>query len=260
MRSKLRASRVVAATALTAALAGGGVLGTAAVAGAQTGDGWPPAESGRPPAGHGPKLDAAARALNLSEDDLRAQLRDGKTIAQVAQTQGVDVQTVIDAMVAEATARIDEAVQEGDLTAEEGNERKANLEERITRLVSEGKPKGGGPRGRGPKLEAAAEPLGLSEEDLREQLRDGKTLAQVAEDRNVDKQKVIDAMVAEAITRIDQKVQDGDLTAEEANERKAELEERITTLVNEGPRRGRDGGPGGPPREGNEGQSQNQSS
>jgi ribosomal protein S20 len=260
MRSKLRASRMVAATALTAALAAGGVIGTAAVAGAQTGDGGPPAESDRPPGGHGPKLEAAARALNLSEDDLRAQLRDGKTIAQVAQAQGVDVQTVIDAMVAEATARIDQAVQEGDLTAEEANERKANLQERITRLVNEGKPKGGGPRGRGPKLEAAAEALGVSEEDLREQLRDGKTLAQVAEDRNVDKQKVIDAMVAEATARIDQAVQEGDLTAEEAKERKANLEERITTLVDEGPQRGHDGGPGSPRREGNEGRSQNQSS
>jgi ribosomal protein S20 len=260
MRSKLRASRMVAATALTAALAAGGVIGTAAVAGAQTGDGGPPAESGRPHGGHGPKLEAAARALNLSEDDLRAQLRDGKTIAQVAQAQGVDVQTVIDAIVAEATARIDQAVQEGDLTAEEANERKANLQERITRLVNEGKPKGGGPRGRGPKLEAAAEALGVSEEDLREQLRDGKTLAQVAEDRNVDKQKVIDAMVAEATARIDQAVQEGDLTAEEAKERKANLEERITTLVDEGPQRGHDGGPGGPRREGNEGRSQTQSS
>jgi ribosomal protein S20 len=160
--------------------------------------------------------------------------------------------------VAEATARIDQAVQEGELTAEQANERKANLQERITTLVNEGKPKGGGPRGRGPKLEAAAEALGISVEDLREQVRDGKTLAQVAEDRNVDKQKVIDAMVADAEEHLDQAVQDGKLTADEANERKANLEERITTLVNEGPQhRGREGGP---PPDREQGQSQNQSS
>jgi ribosomal protein S20 len=249
MRSKLRASRVLASTALAASLAGGGVLGTAAVAGAQTGDDRPPAESDRPPGGHGPKLEAAAQALGLSEDDLRTRLREGNTIAQVAQAQGVDVQTVIDAMVAAANARIDQEVQEGELTAEEANERKANLPESITRLVNEGKPRGGGPHGRGPKLEAAAEALGVSEEELREQLRDGKTIAQVAEDRDVDKQQVIDAMVAAATERIDQKVQEGDLAAEEANERKADLEERITTLVNEGPRRNGEGRPDGPPRE-----------
>jgi len=256
MRSKPRASRLLASTALAASLAGGGVLGVAGVAGAQTDGDRPPAESDRPPGGHGPKLDAAAQALGLSVDDLRTRLREGNTIAQVAQAQGVDVQTVIDTMVAAANARIDQEVQAGNLTAEEANERKANLPERITRLVNEGKPQGGGPRGRGPKLEAAAEALGLSEEDLREQVRGGKTLAQVAEERNVDKQRVIDAMVAAATERIDQKVQEGDLTAEEANGRKAELEERITTLVNEGPQRGRDGGP---PREREQEQQQNQS-
>ena len=58
MRSKLRASRALAAAALTAGLAGGGVLGVTAVAGAQTGGDRPPAEADRPPGGHGPGLDA----------------------------------------------------------------------------------------------------------------------------------------------------------------------------------------------------------
>jgi hypothetical protein len=144
MRSKLLASAVAAST-----LVGGAAFGVTGVAGAQTGDDRPPAEAG-PPRGHGPKLDAAAEALNLSADDLRARLRDGGTLAQVAQEQNVDVQAVIDAMVADATARIDQKVQEGDLTAEEANERKANLEERITRLVNEGPPERGGRGERGP--------------------------------------------------------------------------------------------------------------
>jgi alkylated DNA nucleotide flippase Atl1 len=228
MRSKLLASVVAAST-----LVGGAAFGATGVAGAQTDD-RPPAEAG-PGRGHGPKLDAAAEALNLSVEDLREQLRDGRTLAQVAQQQNVDVQRVIDAMVAAATERIDEEVQEGDLTAEEANERKANLEERITRLVNEGPQRGGPGHRRGPKLEAAAEALNLSVEDLREQLRDGRTLAQVAQEQNVDVQRAIDAMVADATARIDQKVQEGELSAEEANERKAELEERITRLVNEGP-------------------------
>lgn len=137
MPSTTRATRLVASAVAASALTGGAVFGVTGVAGAQSGDDRPPAEAGRPD-GHGPKLDAAAQALNLSVDDLRERLRDGKTLAQVAQDQNVDVQKVIDAMVAEATARIDQKVQEGDLTADEANERKANLEERITRLVNEG--------------------------------------------------------------------------------------------------------------------------
>ena len=246
MSPKLRAPRVLAASVVAAALAGGGVLAGTAVAGAQTDGGRPPAEADRPPDGRGPGLDAAAEALGISVDDLRSKLEGGATIAQVAQQQGVDVQKVINAMVADATAHIDQAVQDGKLTADQADERKAALPDRITRLVNEGKPKGEG-RGHGPKLDAAAKALGVSTDELRDQLRGGKTIAQVAEARNVDKQKVIDAMVADAEQHLDQAVQDGKLTADQANERKAALPDRITTLVNEGPQKGRDGGPGGGP-------------
>jgi hypothetical protein len=158
MRSKLRASRLLASVVAASTLVGGAAFGATGVAGAQTDDGEgpnrPPAEAG-PGRGHGPKLDAAAEALNLSVEDLREQLRDGRTLAQVAQEQNVDVQTVIDAMVADATARIDQKVQEGELSAEEANERKAELEERITRLVNEGPRERGerGERGEGPPPE-----------------------------------------------------------------------------------------------------------
>jgi hypothetical protein len=249
MRSRLLASAVAVSV-----LTGSAVFGLTGVAGAQTGDDRPPAESGRfggCRGGPGANLDVAAQALNLSVEDLRERLRDGRTLAQVAQEQNVDVQSVIDAMVAAASAHIDEEVQEGDLTADEANERKANLEERITRLVNEGPQRHGGPRGHGAGFDAAAQALGISEEELREQLRDGKTIAQVAQERNVDVQRVIDAMVADVNARIDEKVQEGDLTADEANEKKAELRERITELVNEGPRRHRDRGEG-PPGERNE--------
>ena len=63
---------------------------------------------------------------------------------------------------------------------------------------------------------------------------------------------------ADATEHIDQAVTDGKLTADQANERKSGLTDRITTLVNEGPQRG--GREGGPPRDREQGQSQSQSS
>ncbi|MGH9118507.1 MAG: hypothetical protein ACRD0A_11745, partial [Acidimicrobiales bacterium] len=70
-------------------------------------------------------LEAAAGALGITEDELRDAMGDGQSIAEVAAAEGVEVQTVIDALVAEATARIDEAVADGDLTEEEATERTA---------------------------------------------------------------------------------------------------------------------------------------
>ena len=208
---------------------------------------------GPPPPGAGPGLEAAAEALHLSVDELRTKLHgDGGgerlTLAQVAEQQGVPVQSVIDAMVAEATERIDQAVADGDLTAEKAAARKAELVERITQHVNEGLP-ARGPGGPGrmgpPPLDAAADALGLSPDELRTKLHDEDlTLAEVAEQQGVPVQSVIEAMVADATVHLDQAVAEGRITADQAAERKAHLVERLTTMVNEGPPERGQGGPG----------------
>ena len=58
-------------------------------------------------------LEPAAEALGMSVADLAVELRDGRTIAEVAEEKGVDKQTVIDAMVADSTERITRFVNEG---------------------------------------------------------------------------------------------------------------------------------------------------
>jgi hypothetical protein len=82
-------------------------------------------------------LDTAATALGVSTEDLISAFQDGKSIADVAAEQGVDVQAVIDALVAEASSRLDEAVTDGRLTAEEAATRKAEITEKITEMVDQ---------------------------------------------------------------------------------------------------------------------------
>ncbi len=157
----MKRNNLIAAVTLTAGLAAGGIggalLGIPGVSGAQTDNTTPPAEEQQPaapmrgPDGRGchgkPRLEAAATALNMSPEDLRTQLRDGKTIAAVAKQKGVDAQKVIDAMVADATQHIDQAVKDGKLTAEQAARKTQNLVARITRMVNEGRPqRGAGPR------------------------------------------------------------------------------------------------------------------
>lgn len=103
--------------------------------------------------------------------------------------------------------------------------------------------------GRGRHLEAAAEAIGIETDALREALQDDQTIAQVAEANGVEPQAVVDALVADVSARIDEKAAEGDLTREEADEKKAELPERITALVN-GERPERPGGEGPPAGEG----------
>lgn len=109
------------------------------------------------PGGHGggfrPGLSAAAAALDMTEDELREALQaDDTSLADVAEAQGVEVDVLVDALVAEAQERIAQAVEDGDLTQEEADERLADLEARITERVNSddwGHHGPGGPGGRG---------------------------------------------------------------------------------------------------------------
>lgn len=91
-------------------------------------------------------------------------------------------------------------------------------------------------------LTAAAEALGMSEADLRTELRAGKTIAAVAGEKGVAVDTVVAAMVDAASARIDEAVAAGRIPEEKGAEMKAGLEERITRFVNEGGPRHRDGG------------------
>jgi polyhydroxyalkanoate synthesis regulator phasin len=88
---------------------------------------------------HGPfkaGLETAATYLGLSEDKLLEQLRDGKTLAQVAKAQGKSVDGLVDAMTKDANAKVDQAVKNGKLTEAQGKEFKNGLQKRVTDMVN----------------------------------------------------------------------------------------------------------------------------
>ncbi len=88
-------------------------------------------------------------------------------------------------------------------------------------------------RGRGGcNLEAAAEAIGIDEADLRSELDAGATIAEVAASNGVSVDVVIDAMVEQKAERIAAKVDAGRITQAEADEKLAEVEDRITDRVN----------------------------
>jgi hypothetical protein len=80
-------------------------------------------------------------------------------------------------------------------------------------------------------LEAAAAYLGIREEQLYDELHEGMTLAEVAEEEGKSVAGLVDAMVAASEERIDEAVEDGRLNEEQATELRRELEESITGLV-----------------------------
>jgi hypothetical protein len=160
-----------------------------------------------------------------------------------AQELGVEPSELSAALKRALSNRVDEAVEDGRLSEEEGEA----LKERIN---SGDFPLFGGPRrhggrfkhgpgfglGHGPMhdLSDAASYLGLTEAQLRTRLNQGKTLAQVARDQDKSVDGLIDRLVAEKRDRINAAVEDGRLTRAQADEKLEALRDRITDFVNNG--------------------------
>jgi hypothetical protein len=211
--SKLTSKTVLAATVAGLAVAGGG----AAIAASQTDS---PASS---------FFDSVAKHLGISSQELE------------------------DATRAAAVDQVDQALAEGRITQEQADDLKERIESGdFPPFLGPGlfgfreHGLGDGPDGHhfffDAKLSAAAQYLGLTEAELREQLADGKSLADVAkaEGKSVDGLK--EAMLAGAKSRLDEAVADERLTQEQADKIYEHLESAIDELVNgTGPRASRPG-------------------
>lgn len=83
-------------------------------------------------------LDVAAVALGLSQDELRAALADGDSLADVAGQQDVAVEDLVDALVAAAQEHMQEAVDQGRLTQEQADEMIDVMKDRMDEHVQQG--------------------------------------------------------------------------------------------------------------------------
>lgn len=149
---------------------------------------------------------------------------------------------------AEVGSRLRESLQpivdDGTITAAQADAVVAQLKTSIpVRGDGEGRGPGGrgGRDGHGPgRFGRGADPqvlstlLGLERKELMTQLRDGSTLAEVATAQGVEPQAVIDALVAEATTHLDEAVADGRMDQAEADQKLADATTRITDMVNNG--------------------------
>lgn len=108
---------------------------------------------GRHGHGFGGSPDAAAQAIGISVDQLRQELP-GKSLADVAKAHNVDPAKVAAALKAAEAARIDQAVTDGRLTADQAAQRKQEANTRIDQMLTQAMPTApaggqGGPDGFG---------------------------------------------------------------------------------------------------------------
>jgi polyhydroxyalkanoate synthesis regulator phasin len=90
--------------------------------------------------GRGVRSEALTDLLGLDAQELREQVRDGATLAEIAAAQGVETQTVVDELVAELTERVGNAVENGLLDQSDVDEKLADAVAKITDMVNNGRP------------------------------------------------------------------------------------------------------------------------
>ena len=158
-----------------------------------------------------------------------------------------------DAIKGAASDQIDAAVAAGKLTKEQGDAAKKRLESGngLPGLGLRFGLRGGPPHGpgglqfgfgNGKSLSAAAKFLGLSDADLRTQLRNGKSLADIAKDKGKSTADLKAAMKTAITTELDQAVKDKKLTADQRTQILSDIDARLDGLINNAPPAGR--GPG----------------
>jgi hypothetical protein len=169
-----------------------------------------------------------------------AKEREQAVLADAAKRLDVEPSELRDALSKAEDAQLDADVKAGRLTQEQADAIKARRKQEGTVL--------GGPGGRehhfggsgfghhrfggGPFeiTEAAAKALGISNDELWERLRDGKTLEEIAKAEGKSLDDVEQAIKSALKERFDKAVKAGDLTREQADEMLEHLTDRLGDL------------------------------
>ncbi|WP_018680722.1 hypothetical protein [Actinokineospora enzanensis] len=161
-------------------------------------------------------FDAAAKTLGMSTDDLRSALKNGQSMSSLAQSKGVSTDTL--------TSAISDALTGADSTLD-ASKAKEVAQHVVAGPGGHGGPGGpGGARPAGPPpgggkdqkvddaLDSVADALGLTSDELQDELQSGTSLTDVAASKGMDA-ATLKTTITSALTK-----SDTSLSADQADE------------------------------------------
>ena len=186
-----------------------------------------------------------ADVLGMTAEELRDEIRSGKTIQEIFEEKGLDYDEVADQWLVDHQACLDEAVAEGELTEDEAQLLQERFEERVQEgvLFNQMQRFGSAMRSymnfRTEKLWEGGtglvgeilEKLGISLDELKVRLQGGDNLADIAEEAGIDLQAMHQERIAEQMQRIDQALADGKITEEQAERMRERLNNQLENPV-----------------------------
>lgn len=177
-----------------------------------------------------------AGILGMDANVFSQELKSGKTLAQIAATKGMDANTLTQKLQALFNDKIDKAVANGKLTADKAATMKAKTAERAASAMNNtwtGHERKDGKKESVFKNVRQQIPalLGIDATQLKEQLKSGKSLAQVAQDKKINKTDLVSKVQLIMKANLDQAVKDKTITADQATQIASKLPQMIEHMV-----------------------------
>lgn len=190
--------------------------------------------------------------LSLDADTLKSELKE-KTLAEIAEAQGVsteDFKSKLEAWLKENVPANRPPKESADDSSTDSNTdsqsaKTPDFADMAAKMLESkgfgmghghghGGMMGGGMMGGGMfgNSQELATLLGLTADELKSAIKEGSSLADIAEEQNVDVDDVIDLLVSSMTKKLDAQLEEGKLTDEQYEARKTELENRVTKMVN----------------------------
>lgn len=168
----------------------------------------------------GPRIiEEAAGIIGIDKDQLKKQLKSGKSIADVAADKGITEGALTEKLMIARLSKLDEAVKEGKLTQERADTIKSKMQSHISLKVKQkgldaeddghghhGKMHGSGgiPHLDPEKLSAM---LGISKDQLITELKSGKSIAEIAREKGISKEELIGKITTELTPAIEKAIE-----------------------------------------------------
>jgi len=195
-----------------------------------------------------PTLMRISQALDMVPDELLPQLKEGKTIAEIAKEQGITADTVVDELLVPVKKGLDRAVADGKLSQEQAEEKLSKAQARITEMVQKATPKdivrhevnkirmqdARAMRTR-VLLRQVCQIVNLDHKEMLAQLKEGKKIVEIAQGQNISRDELLEALTERAQDRLDKAVREGKLDTEKAAGIMPKIEESLTKFVDNFP-------------------------
>ena len=202
-----------------------------------------PIEEGGQQFAGGNVISQVADILGIEEQDVLDGLKDGQTLAEIAVANDVTEAELLSELEELQIASIDAAVDEGTLTEDEAETLKEDLADNLGTIIENTSNQqsqanqqpiaaGGQQFAGGNVISQVADILGIEEQDILDDLKDGQTLAEIAVANDVTEAELLSELEELQIASIDELVDDGTITEDQAETLKEDLADRLEKIIN----------------------------